>query len=301
MLSSIACRTGAVRDFNATTTASASGTGSSGCGTPMSCTVRMPPRTSMEQRSVAPVKSSAIAPSSMASPSRWQDQYVAVTDGYGKPAAKRLPEARFLPLGDGIGMRRPSVARGIGGAVDQRALHAERDARIRQSLGADAVTPPRAMSMFGASVPSAGPKPLSRRMSRRKAVRTRASCGWRGCQASRPSAVRQARNGTVSMSHSRASHAADTRSSNALHTTASISSWPGLAWPSRACRRPVKRGGEGTARSRCSARNRHSPCGVDTDSSSPSAVAANPFRRAHAACGRPSSSSASSASIRIQS
>ena len=95
----------------------------------MSCTVRMPPRTSMEQRSVAPVKSSAIAPSSMASSSRWQDQYVAVADGYGKPAAQRLPKTRLLPLGDGIGVCRPSVARGIGGAVDQRALHAERGAR----------------------------------------------------------------------------------------------------------------------------------------------------------------------------
>jgi hypothetical protein len=28
----------------------------------------------------------------MASSSRWQDQYVAVTDGYGKPAAQRLPQ-----------------------------------------------------------------------------------------------------------------------------------------------------------------------------------------------------------------
>ncbi len=46
----------------ATTTASASGTGSSAAGVPITCTVRMPPRTSIEQRSVAPVKSSAIAP-----------------------------------------------------------------------------------------------------------------------------------------------------------------------------------------------------------------------------------------------
>ena len=60
-----ASRTGAVRDFSATTTASASSGTAVSDGTPMSCTVRMPPRTSIEQRSVAPVKSSAMAPSSM--------------------------------------------------------------------------------------------------------------------------------------------------------------------------------------------------------------------------------------------
>src|SRR5262249_21981424 len=101
-LSSTAWRTGAVRDFSATTTASASGTGSFGRGSPISCTVRMPPRTSIEQRSVAPVKSSAIAPSSMASSSRWQHQYVAVAYGYGKPAAQRLPQACLLPCADGV-------------------------------------------------------------------------------------------------------------------------------------------------------------------------------------------------------
>ncbi len=54
---------GIVRDFSATTSASAS-TASFDAGTPMVCTVRMPPRTSMLARSVAPVKSSAMQPSS---------------------------------------------------------------------------------------------------------------------------------------------------------------------------------------------------------------------------------------------
>ena len=107
----------------------------------------------------------------------------------------------------------------------------------------------------------------------------------------------------------------------------SLSSWPGLARPSTSSmpaedvdgraspamtvgrrRRGRNDGGavdrtvDGAERSRATACIRHSPCGVDTDSSSPSAVAANPCRRAHAAV-RPnaSSSSASSASTRIQS
>src|SRR5581483_9251631 len=55
---------GMVRDFSATTTAStASASGASGM--PMVWMVRMPPRTSMLARSVAPVKSSAMQPSSM--------------------------------------------------------------------------------------------------------------------------------------------------------------------------------------------------------------------------------------------
>src|SRR5215472_1201515 len=128
-LSSTACRTGVVRDFSATTTASALGAASSGRGTPISCTVRIPPRTSMEQRSVAPVKSSAIAPSSMASSSRWQHQYVAVANGYGKPATQRLTQTRLLPRGDGGGVRGARIARGVSSAVDQRTLHAERSAR----------------------------------------------------------------------------------------------------------------------------------------------------------------------------
>jgi hypothetical protein len=49
-----------VRDFSATTMASAS---TADAGTPMVCTVRMPLRTSVLARSVAPVKSSAIQPS----------------------------------------------------------------------------------------------------------------------------------------------------------------------------------------------------------------------------------------------
>src|SRR4051794_19322566 len=51
-----------VRDLSATTTASASGTGSPAAGTPISWTVRMPLRTIVLARSVAPVKSSATEP-----------------------------------------------------------------------------------------------------------------------------------------------------------------------------------------------------------------------------------------------
>ena len=60
----IACAAGTVRLFSATTTASASGAAVPGPGTPISCTVRMPRRTRVLHKSVAPVKSSAIAPSS---------------------------------------------------------------------------------------------------------------------------------------------------------------------------------------------------------------------------------------------
>ena len=85
-----------------------------------------------------------------------------------------------------------------------------------QSEGADAVAARRARVR---DVPSAGPKPLSRRMSRRKAASTNASNGWRGRQTSRPSTVRQARKGTASAPRNRESHDAETRSSSAEHTT----------------------------------------------------------------------------------
>src|SRR5262249_44493534 len=51
-----------VRLLSATTTASMS-SGATGAGTPISCTVRIPWRTSVFAKSVAPVKSSAMAPS----------------------------------------------------------------------------------------------------------------------------------------------------------------------------------------------------------------------------------------------
>jgi hypothetical protein len=54
---------GIVRDLSATTMASAAGSGASFAGTPITCSVRMPPRTSMLARSVAPVRSSAMQPS----------------------------------------------------------------------------------------------------------------------------------------------------------------------------------------------------------------------------------------------
>ncbi len=54
-----------VRDFNATTTASTSAC-SGADGMPMVCTTRMPERTRLLARSVAPVKSSAMQASFMA-------------------------------------------------------------------------------------------------------------------------------------------------------------------------------------------------------------------------------------------
>ena len=62
--SATACAAGVVRDFNATTTASACATSAatSPWGTPITCTVRRPPRTNMLAMSVAPVKSSATIP-----------------------------------------------------------------------------------------------------------------------------------------------------------------------------------------------------------------------------------------------
>ncbi len=61
---STASPAGMVRDFSATTTASASGTGWSASGTPITWIVRMPLATSVLARSVAPVWSSAMQPSS---------------------------------------------------------------------------------------------------------------------------------------------------------------------------------------------------------------------------------------------
>ena len=62
LLSATAWATGAVRDFSATITASASGSGPA--GGPITCTADMPPLTRVLARSVAPVKSSAMQPSS---------------------------------------------------------------------------------------------------------------------------------------------------------------------------------------------------------------------------------------------
>ncbi len=62
---STASAAGMVRDFSATTTASLSGTAVPPGGTSIICTVRMPSRTSVLARSVAPVMSSAMQPSRM--------------------------------------------------------------------------------------------------------------------------------------------------------------------------------------------------------------------------------------------
>src|SRR6185295_8812843 len=64
--SATASAPGTVRDFSATTTASASNKGAPAAGTPITCTVRMPWRTSVLARSVAPVRSSAMQPRSSA-------------------------------------------------------------------------------------------------------------------------------------------------------------------------------------------------------------------------------------------
>src|SRR6185437_7571065 len=67
--------------------------------TPMSCTVRMPWRTSVLARSVAPVKSSAIAPSSsvMSSPRRWRASLQ-----HRRPAAELLVDMDPDDLVEGI-------------------------------------------------------------------------------------------------------------------------------------------------------------------------------------------------------
>jgi len=61
-LSCTACSTGALRDFSATTTASASGSSSSAEGTPITWVVRIPSCASTLAMSVAPVTSSAMTP-----------------------------------------------------------------------------------------------------------------------------------------------------------------------------------------------------------------------------------------------
>ena len=58
----MASAAGLVRDLSATTTASTSAA-SGPAGTPMVCTTRMPERTRLLARSVAPVESSAMQPS----------------------------------------------------------------------------------------------------------------------------------------------------------------------------------------------------------------------------------------------
>ena len=139
-----------------------------------------------------------------------------------------------------------------------------------------------------------------------------------------------AKNGTGSVSNKRPSHADETRSSSALHNTASGTFSPsplgrglgGRVAPSNgnvvtlaSChvpppRNPLPRGeGESSSdfscnavRSRCTACIRQRPCGVETSNASPGAVAAKPCRRAQAAV-RPNASSSrvASESIRTQS
>src|SRR5262249_30084428 len=90
---------GMVRDFSATTIASAS-------GTPISCTVRMPWRTRVLARSVAPVRSSAMQPRRSATatllPRRRQPGHGVGTELHGAGASHLL--TRLLEPG-GIGGR----------------------------------------------------------------------------------------------------------------------------------------------------------------------------------------------------
>ena len=107
-------------------------------GTPISCTVRMPPRTSMEQRSVAPVKSSATAPSSMARSLFWSgDQKVAVGDAHGKPAGIDVATAPCLPRVDPGALPRQGVA-GAAGVEGQHVSQHGAVARTDHPVG----TPP---------------------------------------------------------------------------------------------------------------------------------------------------------------
>ena len=156
----------------------------------------------------------------------------------------------------GGGMRGPC---GIRGAVDQCALHArarcaECASRWRR-CGREAAFGEATQCDGWRGMPSAGPKPLSRRMSRRKAVRTSASNGWRGRQASRPSTVRQARNGT----RQRVAQPCEPRRGDQIEQRAAHD-----RIGASDARRPIA-----ARASRCDACIRHRPCGVDTSSSSP--------------------------------
>ena len=64
---------GEVRDLSETTTAWASGSADADAGTPIACTTLMPARCSMSATSVAPVRSSATTPRSIAT-CRWDIQ-----------------------------------------------------------------------------------------------------------------------------------------------------------------------------------------------------------------------------------
>src|SRR3954453_16138887 len=98
---------GQVRDFSATTTASASGMRSPSGGVPIAWTVRIPPLTSVLQRSVAPVKSSATAPSSigMSASRRWQGSPLHRPDENGTTKSPRPPSRRRSRLGAGSARR----------------------------------------------------------------------------------------------------------------------------------------------------------------------------------------------------
>src|SRR5215813_6560299 len=89
---------GIVRDLSATTIASASGSGAPASGTPIAWTVRIPWRTSVFARSVAPVRSSAMQPRSRV-PAAMRRATA------GDPTPRRL-FAGGRDAGDGVGTQR---------------------------------------------------------------------------------------------------------------------------------------------------------------------------------------------------
>ncbi len=72
---------GLVRDFSATTTASAGGTAIAAAGTPFAWITDSPSRASVTPRSVAPVRSSAMQPRSMAASYNSSRGITVVSDG----------------------------------------------------------------------------------------------------------------------------------------------------------------------------------------------------------------------------
>ena len=135
-----------------------------------------------------------------------------------------------------------------------------------QSDGADDV----AASAHGCGCAKRRTEALVAPLSRRKAARTNASDGWRGRQTSRPSTVRQARKAQPACRASVQPCRRDQIEQRGTHNRIASS----------------QRDAASVARSRCTACIRHSPCGVDTSSSSPSTSRRNAVAAPMPRCGR---------------
>ena len=257
----------------------------------------MPPRTSMVPRSVAPVKSSAMQPSSMASSSRWREcQYVAVTDAYGKsrrasPGEVALPASAVIAAAcDGMALRAASAAPSIKARCMRSAVRGTRQSRRRRRCHEAACGKCiRATDGAASRVPAeplVAPLVASERRTHQCVVTDDAAARHRD---RRPSGMR----GMEHAACRTAARATLQTPDRAARCTATASADPAVVMAAMTAQ---------PARSRSTACIRHSPCGVETSNASPGAVAAKPCRRAHAAV-RPnaSSSSAASASTRIQS